>query len=158
MSLKPEILKLDYEKTLAAIDKYDGHVQEIKKWSITACGAVLLLGIREKSLAITTLTIFIACGFWFVALICKTFLIAAWERARKLECVMQGKVPEEVASYQFGFVHAISPSTTSIKILTRTSFHWLGRHVTQFYLLVIVVTILADLYLYFRFLRSPSSK
>ncbi len=151
MSFKPEeLLKLDYEKTLAAIDKYDGHVQQLKNWSITACGAVLLLGIKEKSLSITTLTIFIACGFWFVALICKAFLIAAWDRATELETVM-GKRPEVAASYEFGLVRAIPPLTTSMKALWRTSFHWLGRHVTQFYSLVIVVAILADLYLYLRY-------
>jgi hypothetical protein len=147
MSLKSEDrLKLDYERTLAAIDKYDGHVQTIKNWSITACGGLLLLGIKEKSWPITTLTIFIAFGFWFVALICKTFIIAAWEHARQLENAIQGG--QENASFlTFGLVSAIDPSTTSMKNLFHASCHWLGRHVTQFYLIIIVVAILVDVWI-----------
>src|SRR5436189_4962075 len=100
MSFTPQdILKLDYEKTLAAIDKYDGHVQEIKNWSITACGAVLLLGLKEKSVAITMLTFLIAVGFCFVALICKTLLIGAQDHAAELETLIQGRDPKQEPHY-----------------------------------------------------------
>src|SRR5437899_1814158 len=137
----PEILKLDYEKTLAAIDKYDGHIQEIKNWSITACGGVLAFGFKEHQWPITTLAAFLASGFCFVALICKSFLIAARAHAEKLETLIGDRCAEPEKG-DFGLVRA-APELTP-KALMRTAIHPIGWHVTLFYSMIVLVTILAD--------------
>jgi hypothetical protein len=137
----PETLKLDYEKTLAAIDKYDGHIQEIKKWSITVCGGVMAFGVKEQSWPITTLTAFLAASFWFVALICKSYLIAARAHAMKLEKLID-EGGELKQPYGFGLVSG--PSRLS---LWETAFHPIAQHISIFYFLIVVVTILADCYL-----------
>jgi hypothetical protein len=141
-----EIFKLDYEKTLAAIDKYDSHVQEIKNWSITACGAILLLGLERKSVAITSLAIFVAIGFCFVALVCKTFLIAAWNHAKELEKLFRsGKELE--SPYQFGLVLAC-PSRLTLKGLWRTARDPIGWHIPLFFGFIVIVTVVTDIYLW----------
>ena len=142
MSFSPEeILKLDYEKTLAAIDKYDNHLQEIKNWSITACGAVLLLGLNEKSVPIMMLTFFMAVGFCFIALICKTLLIGARDRAKELETLIQGHDSKQKPHYTFGLVH--STAELRWRNLYRTAKDPFGWHVTAFYCLIIIVASLA---------------
>ena len=135
---------MDYEKTLAAIDKYDGHVQEIKNWSLTACGGVLLFGLKEKSVAIMMLTWFMAVGFCFVALICKTLLIAARDHAAELEKLIQVWDQQEQPQYRFGLVG--SAPELRWKNLCQTAKHPLGWHVTAFYALIIIVTSLAVIF------------
>jgi hypothetical protein len=143
----PEMLKLDYEKTLAAIDKHDGHVQEIKNWSITACGGVLAFGFKEHQWPIATVAALLAIGFWFVALICKTLLIAARSHAQRLEELIQSGNSELEKDYRFGLVRA-APKLT-VETLMRTAVDPIGWHVTLFYSLIIFATILADLYILF---------
>ena len=125
MSFTPQdIFKLDYEKRLAAIDKYDGHVQEIKNWSITACGAILVLGLKNKSVPIASLTILVAIGFCFAALICKTFLIAASTHAKELESLIRDGQKSE-PRHQFGLVWE-SPERLTLKGFGRTAVDPIG--------------------------------
>jgi len=125
MSFTPQdIFKLDYEKRLAAIDKYDGHVQEIKNWSITACGAIFVLGLKNKSVPIASLTILVAIGFCFAALICKTFLIAASTHAKELESLIRDGQKSE-PRHQFGLVWE-SPERLTLKGFGRTAVDPIG--------------------------------
>ena len=87
------------------------------------------------------LTFFMAVGFCFVALICKTLLIGARDHAAELEMLIRSHDPQQEPHKTFGVV--LSAPKLRWRNLYQTAKHPLGWHVTAFYALIIIVTSLA---------------
>ena len=143
------LLKLDYEKTLEAVDKFDNYLLQIKSWSVVFCGAVLAYGVDKKSIAVTTATIILAICFFVVACIYKTFQIDAMNHAYALETLLRPGHPERAkfeVGYQFGVGHAIKALTHAA--LDKTMGHPSLWHLRAFFALIICLAVAADVWIW----------
>ena len=104
-----EVLKLDYEKTLAFIDKTDLLIFKIRNWAILTSSAVIAFGFTKDSYFILTLNLFVISAFLFIELIYKGFHESGIGHSFYLENQIQSYfLGKDIDSdYVFGLGHAI---------------------------------------------------
>src|SRR6266853_1358099 len=142
----PELLRLDYEKTLATVDKLDNCLLQIQNWAVVSCGSVLCYGVDKKSLAFTTATMLLSFCFYFVAHIYKTFQIDAMNHTYALEILLHAERPDpgyakHETQYVFGIGHAIRPLTDDS--LFKTMGHPKLWHFRGFFFLFAMLAVVA---------------
>jgi hypothetical protein len=133
------LLLIDYEKSLAAVDKFDGIVVQILSWSIVTSGATLAYACDKKSIAFAAASCAIASGFFILACIFKAFQIDAMNHVFALETLLAGTEAEKAnaeSKYVFGIGHAIQKADQKRTL-------WVGRHPAFWYLRLFYFVLLA---------------
>jgi len=141
---------LDYETTQKFIDKVDGQLFTIKGWALFMASGVVAYGVSQKNLMILLVNIIFVIAFCFFETMYKTFHETALVRMQMLERIIHDdmnpkyKIP---VGYRFGLGHAISPVTLKaiIGILKNPN----RRHLIGFYLMIIIGTVFAAIYINF---------
>ncbi len=104
-----ELLRLDYDKTLAFIDKADGQLWFIRNWALTANAAIIAFGVSAGSWAVILAALVLVVGFFGLELIVKSFHEDAIGQSYRLEelLVKAAKGPLDLTDYEFGIGHTI---------------------------------------------------
>jgi hypothetical protein len=143
-----QILFLDYDKTLAFIDKADGQLFQIRNWAIVSCSAVVAFAVSQKIPIILAANAFLVICFLFLELIYKSFHEDCLGKGHYLEVLIKQsldpsfKLPTE---YQFGIGHEIK--APKLRKMFKILFSCERWHICAVYLGLIIVTALAAVYL-----------
>lgn len=114
-----ELLQLDYEKSLAAVDKFEYCLLQIQNWSIVTCGAVTAFGHETQSFLILGLGVFLSLMFGVFALLYKGFQVDVMNHVSIVERALQH--PNTLSDdYVFGVGRSIRGATPSLFRLTLT--------------------------------------
>ena len=143
-----DLLKFDYEKTLAFIDKMDGYLFRVRNWGLVSCSGVLAFGIRQQSYLILGMNLLLAAGILFIELIYKSFHEDAISKSTYLEELIQhyqdeSSIPKE---YEFGIGHSIHP--LHVGDMAKILFNKKRWHIWVFYLSLAIVTAIAAIVIY----------
>ena len=138
-----EMLLVDYEKSLAAVDKFEGILLQIQNWSIVGCGAVTAYGYEKSSSQIMLLASFLAILFGVFAHLYKAFQIDAMNHASLLELLLASPdpIPE---TYVFGIGHNITGATWFN--LRRALMHRALWYLHAFYVILMIMPIAGILF------------
>jgi hypothetical protein len=104
-----ELLRLDYDKTLAFIDKADGQLWFIRNWALTANAAIIAVGVSTGSWAVILAALVLVAGFFTLELIVKSFHEDAIRQSFRLEelLVQAARGELDLSDYEFGIGHTI---------------------------------------------------
>jgi hypothetical protein len=100
-----DLLKLDYERVQAVIDKFDSQVFAIRNWAVTMTGALGALAVTVEEPLVLLVGLAPPLFFAFLELRYKSYSDEAIARGYYLEeqihrLALEGKMPEQ--GYQFG--------------------------------------------------------
>ena len=136
-----DILKLDYEKTLAFVDKTDLLIFKIRNWVILTSSGVIAFGFTKDSYLILSLNVFIISAFMFIELIYKGFHESGIKHSFYLENQIQSYVKDKDIDdkYIFGLGHAITPPDITVMLdILKKKTRW---HIVAIYGLLVFATI-----------------
>ncbi len=105
-----QLLKYDYDKTLAFIDKADEWFFRIRNMAVVSSAAIIAFGISERQVLIVCVVPFVVLGFWFYELIYKSFHESCIGKGYRIEELLDSELRQETTlpdDYEFGIGHAI---------------------------------------------------
>jgi len=138
-----DLLKIDYDKTLAFVDKMDDILFRIKNWAIVTSGAIIALAISINNRYALLVNLLLIYCFLVLELFYKCFHEDALIKSHLIEELLfsdpnneqiQGKRQE----YVFGLGHAIN--LPNARRMTWILFH--RFHMSFLYLILLVLNIL----------------
>lgn len=142
-----DLLRFDYEKVLAFIDKTDGHLFKIREWAITFTAAVVAYSVAQDRAVALLGNVIAIVGFGSLELIYKQFHDDAIQKGYRAEILLRASLdPSErlPPDYVFGVGHAIRvPSLHRILDVLRRPTRW---HIGALYLGLLFLTALAAFY------------
>ena len=152
-----EMLLLDYDKTLAFIDKAEGHLFQIRNWAIVSCSAVVAFAVSQQSPIVLAANVFLVSCFCLLEVIYKSFHEDGIQKSYYLEEVIQKssdasfQLPED---YQFGIGHTIAlPRPGKLLRILFNRDRW---HIGALYVGLFLLTALAAAYLKWLVLNAQS--
>jgi hypothetical protein len=102
-----DVLKEDYDGTLAFIDKCDQHMFAIKNWALVTTSAVIAFAISQHQHAIVWVNLLLVPAFAYLEVIYKTFQDTAVEHStdisQRIDRYLAGDTSELLAGYKHGF-------------------------------------------------------
>lgn len=139
-----EILKSDYESTLAFIDKCDDHMFKIKNWALITTSAVIAFAVSRDKDLLVLVNLGLVFAFLYLELIYKFFQDSAIahandvaERVDRYFCSS-----DDVAiktNYSFGFGRGLEyPEVKAIFQLAKSKSR---RHIIHFYVLIALISL-----------------
>lgn len=109
-----EIIRFDYEKTLAFIDKLDDQIFRVKGWALVTCSAVIAYGMTRGERYVLFANCAIVIMFLFQEMAYKTFHESGIRKCLELEEIIQADLKKGAklpTGYVFGLGHKIEPVT-----------------------------------------------
>jgi hypothetical protein len=147
-----KILLLDYEKTLAYIDKADGQLFQIRGWALGFCSAVVAFAVTQNAALILGGNCVLILAFCLLELIYKSFHDDAIARGHRLESIIKASLDPASPlppDYVFGIGHQIQvPSLRRVLQILWRPTRW---HVGALYVGLLALTAISAVYL--RWLR-----
>ncbi len=143
-----ELLKFDYEKTLAFLDKADGWLFQIRNWALVSCSAVVTYAVSIERTIVLLANIFLILCFCIFELIYKSFHEDCIKKSHELEELIQKSLDtksELPSDYQFGIGHAILvPRFKRLLSILLNRGRW---HIGIVYIALLIMTALAAIYI-----------
>ncbi len=139
-----EILKCDYESTLAFIDKCDDHMFKIKNWALITTSAVIAFAISRDKDLLVLVNLGLAFAFLYLELIYKLFQDSAIAHANDAaeridQYLLDASKTTLTTSYTFGFGRGLEyPDVKAIFQLAKSHSR---RHIIHFYLLIALISL-----------------
>ena len=134
-----DILREDFEQTVAFIDKCDSHIFKIKNWALLTSSAVIAFSVSQDHDAIALANILLLVAFIYWELIYKSFQDKAIEHcsdlSSRIDAYIQSQDQEKlVKEYKHSYGRKlVYPSITHVFSLLKNRNRW---HILNFYMLL----------------------
>jgi len=130
-----DILKEDYDGTLAFIDKCDQHMFAIKNWALVTTSAVIAFAISKGQHTIVLVNLILIPAFAYLELIYKSFQDTAVEHttdiSERIDKYLTGNASELLSGYKHGFGRRLLyPSLSQVRKVWVNKYR---RHIRNFY-------------------------